>query len=61
MNRKDQTKRLKIAVLIRRFITTGGAEKYAVEVTRRLRMKGHHIDLYAREVDSKLLDGLNFL
>lgn len=60
MNRKDQTKRLKIAVLIRRFITTGGAEKYAVEVTRRLRMKGHHIDLYAREVDSKLLDGLNF-
>ena len=49
---------LHIAVLIKRFIATGGAERYAVEVTRRLRDRGHRIDLYARQVDDQLTDGL---
>lgn len=60
MNRTNQTKKLKIAVLIKRFIATGGAEKYAVEVTRRLLAKGHRIDLYAMEADDSLLDDINF-
>lgn len=60
MRKKNQKQRLRIGVLIKRFITTGGAEKYAVEVTQRLRIKGHHVDLYAREADNKLLDGINF-
>jgi len=51
-------KRLKIAVLIKRFVATGGAERYAVEVTRRLLDRGHRIDLYARQVDDKLADGI---
>ena len=34
---------MKIAILIRRYITTGGAERYAVEVARRLAEK--HGDL----------------
>lgn len=46
--------RLKIAVLIKRFIATGGAERYAVEVTRRLLQRGHMIDLYARQVETGL-------
>lgn len=41
---------MKIAVLIRRFITTGGAERYAVEVTRRL-AKSHEVHVLAQEWD----------
>ena len=51
-------KRLKIAVLIKRYIATGGAERYAVEVTRRLVNLGHRIDLYARQVDDELVAGI---
>lgn len=40
--------RLKIAVLIRRFILTGGAERYAVEVTRRL-AREHDVSVFAQE------------
>ena len=43
-------KKLKIAVLIRRFITTGGAERYAVEVTKRLAMQ-HDVHVFAHEWD----------
>ncbi|UCG11365.1 MAG: glycosyltransferase family 4 protein [Deltaproteobacteria bacterium] len=45
--------RLKIAVLIRRFVTTGGAERYAVEVARRLAVK-HDVHVFAQEWE---LDG----
>lgn len=41
---------MKIAVLIRRFITTGGAERYAVEVTKRL-AKTHEVHVLAQEWD----------
>lgn len=40
--------RLKIAVLIKRFLRTGGAEKYAMEVVRRLAM-GHEVHVFAHE------------
>ena len=41
-------KRLKIAILIRGFVTTGGAEKYAVELTRRL-AREHDVHVFAQE------------
>ena len=46
---------MKIAVLVKRFIRSGGAERYAVEVTRRLRAKGHEVHIYARSVDKSAL------
>ncbi|MDF1577565.1 MAG: glycosyltransferase family 4 protein [Desulfobulbales bacterium] len=51
-------KKLKIAVLIRRFVTSGGKERYAVEVTKRLRDRGHEIHLFCREFDQELTDGM---
>jgi UDP-glucose:(heptosyl)LPS alpha-1,3-glucosyltransferase len=53
-----KTDRLRIAVLVKRFITTGGVERYAVEVTQRLVEKGHAIDLYARTADEGSLRGM---
>lgn len=40
--------RLKIAVLIKRFLRTGGAEKYAMEVVRRL-ASDHEMHVFAQE------------
>lgn len=40
--------RLKIAVLIKRFLRTGGAEKYAMEVVRRLAVD-HEVHVFAHE------------
>jgi UDP-glucose:(heptosyl)LPS alpha-1,3-glucosyltransferase len=39
--------KLKIAVLIRNFVSTGGAERYAVEVTRRLAVT-HDLHVFAQ-------------
>lgn len=50
--------RLKIAILIKSFVTSGGSQRYAVEVARRLLEKGHSIDLYTREVDESLTAGM---
>jgi UDP-glucose:(heptosyl)LPS alpha-1,3-glucosyltransferase len=41
-------KKLKIAVLIRDFVSTGGAEKYALEVTRRLALN-HDVHVFAQD------------
>lgn len=41
-------KKLKVAISVRRFITTGGAERYAVEVTRRLALI-HEVHVFAQE------------
>jgi glycosyltransferase involved in cell wall biosynthesis len=41
---------MKIAILIRRYITTGGAERYAVEVARRL-VEKHEVHIFAQEYD----------
>lgn len=57
--RENSNRRLKIAVLVKRFISSGGAERYAVEVARRLLNKGHDIDLYARVADKELSVGMS--
>lgn len=44
----SENKRLKIAILVRRFISTGGAERYAVEVTRRLALQ-HEVHVFAQK------------
>lgn len=48
MGPSDQPARLKIAVLIKRFVKTGGAERYAMEVVRRLAWK-HDVHVFAHE------------
>ena len=48
---------MKIAVLIRNFVTTGGAERYAVEVTQRLAKK-HDITVFCQTHDPALVEGL---
>jgi len=50
--------KLKIALVIKNFVLTGGAERYAVEVARRLADRGHDIDIYARHADPDLLRGM---
>ena len=41
-------RKLRIAVLIKRFISTGGAERYALEVTRRLALH-HEVHVFSQE------------
>ncbi len=41
-------KRLKLAILVRNFITTGGMERYCVEVARRLASR-HDVHVFAQE------------
>lgn len=49
---------MNIAVIVKSFILTGGAEKYAVEVTRRLKSRGHRIDVFSWRADKEQLDGI---
>ncbi|MDB9823346.1 glycosyltransferase family 4 protein [Deltaproteobacteria bacterium] len=44
---KSSRKRLKIAILVRNFITTGGMERYCVEVARGLAVK-HDVHVFAQ-------------
>lgn len=55
---KRNKNKLKIAVVVKRFVTTGGAERYAVEIARRMQQKGHKVDLYSREVDEEAARGM---
>ncbi|MFO0708112.1 MAG: glycosyltransferase family 4 protein [Nitrospira sp.] len=48
MSRRAPSVKLKIAVLIKRFLRTGGAEKYALEVVRRLAVE-HEVHVFAHE------------
>ena len=41
---------MKVAVLVRRYITTAGAERYAVEVARRLAL-AHEVHLFTQALD----------
>ena len=41
-------RKLRIAVLVKRFVNTGGAERYALEVTRRL-ARQHEVHVFAQE------------
>ena len=52
-------RKLRIALVIKSFVATGGAERYAVETARRILEKGHSIDLYARDIDGSLTTGMN--
>jgi len=49
-----------IAIIIKRFVTTGGAERFAVEVARQLEGRGHRLTVYAREADPGLLGAAGF-
>jgi UDP-glucose:(heptosyl)LPS alpha-1,3-glucosyltransferase len=49
---------MKIAVLVKSFILAGGAERYAVELARRLVKRGHEIDLFSRFADAGLAEGM---
>ncbi|RJR18103.1 MAG: glycosyltransferase family 1 protein [Desulfobacteraceae bacterium] len=50
---------LKLAIIVKSFLLTGGSERHTVEVTRRLLGKGHQIDLYARFASPDLSNGIN--
>ncbi len=58
LNVMSKKKRLRIAIVIKNFVATGGAERYAVETAMRILEKGHKIDLYARTIDSSLTKGM---
>lgn len=47
-NLHSPNERLKIAILVRRFVTTGGMERYCYEVTRRLAAE-HDVHVFAQE------------
>ncbi|MEW6324601.1 MAG: glycosyltransferase family 4 protein [Nitrospirota bacterium] len=49
---------MKIAMLVKNFVTTGGANRYAVELSRCLARKGHDVHVYAQSWDEALLRGL---
>ena len=48
---------MKIAMLVKDFVTTGGSNRYAVELSTRLLRRGHEIHLYAQHWDPALVDG----
>ncbi|WP_320043688.1 glycosyltransferase family 4 protein [uncultured Desulfobacter sp.] len=59
IQRIDCIMKLTIALVIKDFVKTGGAEKYAVEIALRMKKRGHRIDLYARNIDPSLTHGIN--
>jgi UDP-glucose:(heptosyl)LPS alpha-1,3-glucosyltransferase len=56
-NRPNPMKRLKIAVLVRNFVTTGGAERYAFKVSKRLAAT-HEVHIFCQTWDEQLLAGM---
>jgi UDP-glucose:(heptosyl)LPS alpha-1,3-glucosyltransferase len=52
-------KPLKVAVVVKRLVAHGGAERYAAETAGRLAARGHRIDVYTRHVDGPIGRGLN--
>jgi UDP-glucose:(heptosyl)LPS alpha-1,3-glucosyltransferase len=49
---------MKIAMLIKNFATTGGSNRYAVELSTRLARRTHEVHVYAQGWDDRLIDGL---
>jgi UDP-glucose:(heptosyl)LPS alpha-1,3-glucosyltransferase len=49
---------VKIAMLIKNFVRTGGAERYAVELSVHMAQKGHEVHLFTQHWDPELVDGL---
>jgi UDP-glucose:(heptosyl)LPS alpha-1,3-glucosyltransferase len=58
LHQTSHDQRLSIAVVIRHFTTTGGAEKYAVEITKRMVARGHRVHVVAREIDAGIAQGM---
>ncbi len=58
MRKDDPDRPLTIGVVIRNFNTAGGAEKYAVEIARRMAARGHHVHIIAREIDGDSAQGM---
>jgi UDP-glucose:(heptosyl)LPS alpha-1,3-glucosyltransferase len=48
---------VKIAMLVKNFATTGGSNRYAVELSTRLLHNGHEVHLYAQDWDPSLVKG----
>lgn len=59
MSRKINAKGLSVAVVIKHFTTTGGAEKYAVEIARRILARGHSVHVFSREIDANAAGGMH--
>jgi UDP-glucose:(heptosyl)LPS alpha-1,3-glucosyltransferase len=51
---------LKIAILVKRFILSGGKERYVVELAKALTRQGHNVHVYACTCDQTLLNGITF-
>ena len=51
---------MKIAILVKRFIQTGGAERIAVEMSRSLLKRGHDVHVYCQEMDTDACPGVVF-
>lgn len=51
---------VKIAILVKRFIQTGGAERIAVEMSRSLLKRGHDVHVYCQEMDTDACPGAVF-
>lgn len=54
--RQPLGKKLKIAVLVRNFVITGGAERYAYQVSRRLAQE-HEVHIFCQTWDEQLTAG----
>ncbi len=54
--RQPLGKKLKIAVLVRNFVITGGAERYAYQVCRRL-ARDHEVHIFCQSWDEELREG----
>lgn len=54
--RQPRRKKLKIAVLVRNFVITGGAERYAYQVSRRL-AREHEVHIFCQTWDEQLAPG----
>ncbi|NTV14352.1 MAG: glycosyltransferase family 4 protein [Desulfobulbaceae bacterium] len=54
--RQPLGKKLKIAVLVRNFVITGGAERYAYQVSRRL-AREHEVHIFCQTWDEELTPG----
>lgn len=54
--RQPLGKKLKIAVLVRNFVITGGAERYAYQVSRRL-AQDHEVHIFCQTWDQQLIAG----
>ncbi len=47
-------------MLVKNFATTGGSNRYAVELSTRLARRGHEVHVYAQHWDPALVEGLRF-